>query len=359
MLVSDRLIEATYAQRLSSVAAAVAADPETDAAERDLAGRALDACATIEAALASTEREVLDRARSFAPSARVVEAPGDRQRHAVTVRVPDVDAAEAIAELLGVDGFERWDRWTRGARRSFRRSARQLTVARTADETTVCRLDWGERRQGAGWRRIVRRLTTPTAGDWNAVDLPEWAWWGYVAIRPIRQLAERTGLRRRHEASLGPFLATPDSLLPALFELAELGPDDRFVDLGCGDGRIAVAAADQRGCVALGVEHDAALVERARQRAADAGVAERVEIRLGDARDVDLGAATCVFVFLPADVTADLLPDVLAALPPGARVIAHEQSRPVPTAAPRPSRTELVVGADAVTVARRWDVRSR
>lgn len=355
---SGRLIEATYAQQLSSVAAAVIDDPAADAAERDLAVRALDACAAIEAALATSEREVLDRARSLAPTARPVETAGHRQRHAITLRVPDVDSAEAIAELLGADGFERWDRWTRGARRSFRRTARQLTVARTANETTVCRLEWGERRKSARWRRVVRRVTTPTAGDWAAVDLPEWAWWGYVVVRPIRQLAERTGVRRRHDASLGPFLATPDSLLPALFDLAELEPGDRFVDLGCGDGRIVVAAAHQRGCVALGVEHDAELVERARQRAAESGVAGSVEILRGDAREVDLAAATCVFVFLPADVTADLLPDVLAALSPGARVIAHEQSRPVPTAAPEPDRTELVVGPDAVTVARRWDVPS-
>jgi hypothetical protein len=353
---SERLIEATYRLRLSAVAAEVLAGSDAPAEERDLARRALDACAAIERSVAQDEAAVLETALGVTPAARLDHRDHDRQNHTLAVRVGSVDDALEIADALASDGFERWETWTDGALESFRRFGDRLTMARTDGSTLVVRVIWAGRATASGWRHTLRRLTTPTAGDWSLVGLPRWAWWGYSVVRPLRQVAERIGVRRRHDASLGPFLATPDSLLDPLFDFGDVGADDTVIDLGCGDGRIAVAAARRFGCVARGVEQSPELVARAHQRVEAAGVADLVDVRIGDARTADLDGVDVVFMFLPADVVSVLLPDVIGRLRPGARVVVHEQSRPLVPAELAPTISRLITAADAVTVAHRWDV---
>ncbi len=187
------------------------------------------------------------------------------------------------------------------------------------------------------------------------VELPSWAGWGYPAVRAARLVMERTGLRRRHESTLGPFLSTPASLLEPLLEVADPGPDDVVVDLGCGDGRLVVAAASAFGCRSVGVESSETLARKAEASAAAAGLGSLVEIVHGDARDADLTTASVVFAFLPTDVLAELLPGLVANLPAGGRLVAHEQNRLLATTRPLPDHSEVVVSGDALTVAHRWD----
>lgn len=278
-------------------------------------------------------------------------AAGARQRHAIEVAVADAATADRAAGLLGVLGFEPWDRWTGGAAASFRRHAGHATVARTTDVTEVVRIAWRTDEPRGRWQRLVR----PTEGDWSAVTLPSRLWWLYPAVRPLRLAGERAGLRRRFAASMGPFLATSASLIDPLFEVADLGPADRVADLGCGDGRLVLAAAERYGCRGLGVDRDPALVDLGRAAAEGAGMADRVQFVVGDARDVQLDDVTVVLVFLPVDVLATVLDDVLARLPAGARVIAHEQHS-LPPDLRAPDRSVAVIAPDAVTVAHRWGI---
>ncbi len=271
------------------------------------------------------------------------------QRHTFDVRVADASAAYRVADTLEAIGFAPWSTWEAGAQRSFDQHATHLTLERTDEVTTVIRVSWADSRRLPRWRRVI----TPTEGDWAAVTLPAWAWRAYPAVRVVRLVAERLGLRRRHASSLGPFLATPASLLDPLLDVAGAEPGDRVVDLGCGDGRLLVAAA-RRGCDAIGIEHDPDLVERARARAADAGVADRVTVTRGDARTSALAEADVVFVFLPTDVVGSLLGSLLESMRPGARLLAHEQNRPPADLTPPPDHSEVVVSADALTVAHRW-----
>jgi hypothetical protein len=339
------LIDGVYEHRL--VEFAEQASTEEDGS---LAAAAIETCRRIEAELGAeiaVLRPLLDGAGIAIDGAESVEG---RQNHTITFRVPDARVAEAAAVLLARHGFTIWESWSGGALESFRRSADQITVARTADVTTVVRFRWRARHT----KTRIARIVTPTAGDWHLVDLPSWAWWGYPLVRPLRLVAERIGLRPKHQASLGPFLSTPDALLDPLFEHVGLSANDIVVDLGAGDGRVAIAAASRAGCRAVGVEHDPELVGSARRRASAAGVADRVEFVQGDARSIDLRPATVVFVFLPIDVVADLLDDVLARLPAGARVIVHEQSRLPRTL--HPESSTVIVGGNAVTVAHVWRV---
>jgi SAM-dependent methyltransferase len=282
--------------------------------------------------------------------ATAVNADDPRQRHDVEVRVASFSNADEIATALSEFGFERWERWTGAAGESFRRHADQLTVARTRDHSFVLRLRWGATHAPGRLTRVFR----PTRGDWDMVALPLRLWRAYSLVRPLRLLLERLGLRDPHESGLGPFLATPASLMPALFDVAEIGPDDVVVDIGCGDGRLVAAAASQFGCRGIGVEQDANLVDLARERARSTGVDHLVTIEHADARAVDLSEGTVALVFLPMDVVPAVVTQTLAALPTGARLVIHEQT-PLPSnLAVPPDRSVAVIAENAITIAHRW-----
>lgn len=118
------------------------------------------------------------------------------------------------------------------------------------------------------------------------------------------------------------YVETPPEGVELMLEVASVGPDDYVIDLGTGDGRIAIAAA-KRGARALGVEIDPKLVAKARANAFAAGVADRVEIIEQNLFDTDLREATVVTMFLNEDVNLRLRPRLLDQLEPAARVVSH------------------------------------
>ncbi len=346
------LIEAVHGGRAGSFASG----PPSDVAGDDpaLRARIVTACSAIHTAVGVERERVLARLLAEGIEATSPAPTALPQRHTFRLDVADHETAERVAAALADDGYERWDAWTRGAARSFARHADHLTVARTADVTTVIRVAWQHRAP----RSRLERILGPTEGDWQMVTLPGAAWWAYPLVRVVRLAAERLGLRRRHEATLGPFLATPVSLLQPLLDTVETTAADVVLDLGCGDGRLPVTAA-QAGSRAIGVERSPELAARARDRAAAAGVGDRVEIIIGDARDTPLDRADVVFAFLPTDVFADLLPTLLGRMRPGARLLAHEQNRLPGTLRPSPDRSAVVAAADALTVAHVWSAGER
>ncbi len=340
------LIEGVSRHRLVEYATPLVGDDD----EGDLARSVIETCRRIEADLTAEVAELQRLLEDAGIRIDGVEPLDGCQNHTITFLVPDAETGEAAVDALRAIGFEPWERWSAGALESFRRSADQITAARTDRVTTVVRFRWRRRRA----RSRLDRAITPTSGDWHLVRLPAWAWWGYPLVRVVRLTAERLGLRPKHRASLGPFLSTPNSLLEPLFDHVGITVDDVVVDLGAGDGRVVAAAAAIHGCRAIGVEHDPDLVAAGRRRIAAAGCEERAEMVLADARTAELASATVVIVFLPIDVVADLFDDLVARLSPGTRVLVHEQSRlPSPL---RPDSSTLIVGHDAVTVAHVWKV---
>jgi SAM-dependent methyltransferase len=115
---------------------------------------------------------------------------------------------------------------------------------------------------------------------------------------------------------------SPPEVVEAMLRLADVGPADVVYDLGCGDGRIVVAAA-RRGARGVGVDIDPERVREARANARAAGVEDRVEIREADLFDTDVRDATVVMLFLQPDVNLRLRPRLLAQLRPGARIVSH------------------------------------
>jgi SAM-dependent methyltransferase len=119
-----------------------------------------------------------------------------------------------------------------------------------------------------------------------------------------------------------PFVVTPPEIVERMLRMAEVGAGDTLIDLGSGDGRIAIAAA-RRGARALGVDLEPDLVRAATENAKRAGVAERVRFEVRDIFDTDLSQASVVAFYLLPEFNAKLLPRLLQ-LKPGTRIVSHD-----------------------------------
>jgi SAM-dependent methyltransferase len=117
-----------------------------------------------------------------------------------------------------------------------------------------------------------------------------------------------------------PFVVTPPGVVDRMLEVAGVTKDDVVYDLGCGDGRIVIAAAKKYGCKAFGFDINPDLVSEARANAEAAGVADLVTIHRADIFDLDLREASVVTLFLSVPVNARLIPQ-LQQLRPGSRIV--------------------------------------
>lgn len=119
-----------------------------------------------------------------------------------------------------------------------------------------------------------------------------------------------------------PYWQTPDAVVEAMLDLAGVGSGDRLIDLGCGDGRIVIAAA-RRGAEALGIDIDAERIAEAEAAARDAGVAERARFLREDLFATRLEEASVVTLYLVGLPNRLLGPRLQTELAPGSRVVSH------------------------------------
>ena len=108
-----------------------------------------------------------------------------------------------------------------------------------------------------------------------------------------------------------------------MLELAEVKRGDVVYDLGSGDGRIVITAAQKFGARGVGIEIDSALVKKARQNAAAAGVSDRVRFLNQNLFTADIRNATVVTLYLLQSINERLRPKLVRELKPGARVVSH------------------------------------
>jgi SAM-dependent methyltransferase len=118
------------------------------------------------------------------------------------------------------------------------------------------------------------------------------------------------------------FIPTPERVVEAMLDLARVGKGDVVYDLGCGDGRIVVAAARRGARKAVGIDIDPQRVAEARENVRRAGVGDRAEIREGDLFEAEFSDATVVMLYLLPELNLRLRPRLLA-LRPGTRVVSH------------------------------------
>jgi 23S rRNA G2445 N2-methylase RlmL len=120
-----------------------------------------------------------------------------------------------------------------------------------------------------------------------------------------------------------PYVETPPEVAIAMLKAAQVKPEDVVYDLGCGDGRIVIAAAQKFGARGVGVDLYPKHIAEARRNAREAGVAGRVEFRQQDLFDIDLSPATVVTLYLLPEVNLELRPKLLRELKPGSRIVSH------------------------------------
>jgi len=121
-----------------------------------------------------------------------------------------------------------------------------------------------------------------------------------------------------------PYVRTPRAVVAKMLEIAKVTKDDVVYDLGSGDGRIVIMAAQRFGARGVGVEIDPQLVWEAQDNATQAGVAAQVHFLLQDLFETDLQAATVVTLYLTQDVNLQLRPKLWRELHPGTRVVSHD-----------------------------------
>jgi protein-L-isoaspartate O-methyltransferase len=124
--------------------------------------------------------------------------------------------------------------------------------------------------------------------------------------------------------NLGPAIPTPQFLVDRMLEAGRVKPGDMVYDLGSGDGRVVITAAQNFGARAVGVELMPDLVRKARERIQSLGLAGRVSIVEGSALRVDLSPADVVTMWFLTNSNDRLRPHLEKHLKIGARVVSNE-----------------------------------
>ncbi len=119
------------------------------------------------------------------------------------------------------------------------------------------------------------------------------------------------------------FVPTPHEVVEIMLRLADIKKDDVVYDLGCGDGRIVIAAAKKAGCKAVGYDIDPEMVRQSRENVKQANVEHLVTIEEADIFTLDLSGATVITLYLLPSLNVRLIPQ-LEKLRPGARIVSHD-----------------------------------
>jgi hypothetical protein len=118
------------------------------------------------------------------------------------------------------------------------------------------------------------------------------------------------------------WVPTPDEVVDRMLTMAQTKPEDYVIDLGAGDGKIAIAAAKKFGARSMGVEYNPDMVAYAQKNLQASGVAGKAQIVHGDIFATDFTQATVLTMYLLPSLNMKLRPQILA-LRPGTRVVTH------------------------------------
>ncbi len=322
-------------------------------ADEVLLKHAVRTCETISAETADFQVKLisqLEDAGIISAPGRVLSPNSGLQYHEMALTISPSDL-EATLNILKANGFAVDDILLKMTNALSAYSSSVYLMAWDGVSTRL-HLRWGKQTSA------LRRKLQPGPSDFAFVQLPRALWPLYAGIKPLRILTEKiTGQRTADRLGLrsGSFsLGTPHGLLEALLAQMDLSQSDTLMDLGCGDGRILIAAAKTFGCKAIGYERNQVLADTARKAAIDAGVDDLVTIKAGDAMSAPLDQATMLFLFLPEALLSRLMHRVRSQVKAGTRVVAHEQHEL--HVQWRPNRRLPIFAQNAITVAHIWSV---
>ena len=161
--------------------------------------------------------------------------------------------------------------------------------------------------------RLVRRSTVVLC----ALLVMSAAAQGQTAQKPQQKFEPQVGQAGKDVV----WVPTSEALVTRMLDLAKVTAKDYVIDLGSGDGRTVIAAA-KRGARAHGIEYNPEMVALAKERAAEAGVADRATFEKADLFESDFSKATVITMFLLPSINVKLRPKLLD-LAPGTRVVSN------------------------------------
>jgi SAM-dependent methyltransferase len=142
-----------------------------------------------------------------------------------------------------------------------------------------------------------------------------------VAVLSVATVLAQNGAPRREPDV--PYVPTTETAVQAMLKLGEVKKTDVVYDLGCGDGRIVIAAAKSYGARGVGIDINPVRIGEAKENAKKAGVEKLVRFEENDLFEAKISEATVVTLFLLPNINLKLRPKLLADLKPGTRVVSN------------------------------------
>lgn len=147
-------------------------------------------------------------------------------------------------------------------------------------------------------------------------------WKGVLAVVVLLSVA--LAAQESQEKKLAPYVPSPTDVVEKMLKVAEVKEGDTVWDLGCGDGRIVITAAQKFGAKGVGVELDDELFAKTSARVKELGLEGKVKIIHGDLLEQDLSTATVVTLYLLPTSNEKVRPRLEKFLKKGARVVSHD-----------------------------------
>jgi SAM-dependent methyltransferase len=147
--------------------------------------------------------------------------------------------------------------------------------------------------------------------------------WSYLLLTTFSSVpiaAQRVQPKREPDVA---YVPTTNEAVEAMLKLADVKKTDVVYDLGCGDGRIVIAAAKNRGARGVGIDIDPGRISESKENAKKASVEKLVRFERTDLFLADIHDATVITLFLLPEMNLKLLPKLLRDLKPGARIVSN------------------------------------
>jgi SAM-dependent methyltransferase len=119
------------------------------------------------------------------------------------------------------------------------------------------------------------------------------------------------------------YVPTPEAVVDKMLEMAKVTSADVVYDLGCGDGRIPIAAFQKYGARGVGIDIDPQRIQEANANARKGMVLGKVKFVQADLFTTDISEATVVTLYLLPTLNVKLMPKLMAELKPGTRIVSH------------------------------------
>jgi uncharacterized protein (TIGR03000 family) len=190
----------------------------------------------------------------------------------------------------------------------------------------------GEAIAGKGASRSFETAPLEAGSTQRYTFVATWAPNGYTTITRTKTVSFRAGERVAvdltaddpHDRARIRYVPTPEDITDAMIKLAGVTTEDVVYEPGCGDARITIAAVRAGAKKGVGIDIDPDRVADSRARVKEAGLDNRIDIRLGDALDIkDLSEASVVFLYMGDQFNLLIRPLLWKQLKVGARVVSH------------------------------------